>query len=87
MKDDASMEDYEERRLSGLTIRIDRDLCAATQNCIRVAPEVFVLGDDYIVTFVAEPEDIEQDRLIEACAVCPTDALIAINESGERLVP
>jgi len=82
-----TVEENEERRLSGLTIRIERDLCAATQNCIRVAPEVFVLGDDYIVTFVAEPKDIEQDRLIEACAVCPTNALIAINESGERLVP
>lgn len=81
------MEDNEERRLSGLTIRIERDLCAATQNCIRVAPEVFVLGDDHIVTFVAEPQDIEQDRLIEACAVCPTDALIALDESGEQLVP
>ena len=82
-----TVEENEERRLSGLTIRIERDLCAATQNCIRVAPEVFVLGDDCIVTFVAEPKDIEQDRLIEACAVCPTNALIAINESGERLVP
>lgn len=81
------MDNTEERTLSGLTIRIERDLCVATQNCIRVAPEVFVLGDDQIVTFVEEPQDIERDRLIESCAVCPTGALFAFDGSGERLVP
>lgn len=81
------MPDVEERMLSGLTIRIERDLCVATQNCIRVAPEVFELGTDQIVTFREDAADIEPDRLVEACAVCPTGALFAFAASGKRLVP
>lgn len=81
------MGDTEEQTISGLTIRIDRTLCIGTGNCVAVAPEVFVLGDDQIVTFVDAPEDIDQDRLIEACAVCPVDALLAFDEEGNQLVP
>lgn len=81
------MEEYEERQLSGLLIRIDRTLCVGTKNCVHVAPEVFELGYDQIVTFLDDAPDIERDRLIEACAVCPVGALLAFDESGTRLVP
>ena len=85
--ENTDMENTEERILSGLTIRIARDRCIASKNCIEVAPEVFALGDDQIVTFVRNPRDIERERLIEACAVCPTDTLLAFDESGKQLVP
>ena len=82
------MEDeYEDRHLSGLDVRIDRTLCVGTQNCVHVAPEVFVLDEDRIVTFLDDAPDIEQDRLIEACAVCPVGALLVFDGSGRRLVP
>lgn len=58
-----------------------------TKNCIHVAPEVFELGYDQIVTFLEDAQDIERDRLIEACAVCPVGALLAFDETGKRLVP
>lgn len=80
-------EEIEERTVSGHAIRIDRTLCIGSGNCVAVAPEVFVLGADQIVTFVDAPEDIDPDRLVEACAVCPVDALIAIGPDGEQLVP
>ena len=79
--------DFEERQVSGHTIRIDRTLCIGSGSCVAVAPEVFVLGDDQIVTFTDEPEDIEPDRMVEACAVCPVDALIATGPKGEQLIP
>lgn len=81
------MDDVEERTLSGLTIRIERGLCIATQNCIRVAPEVFELGSDQIVTFREDAEAIAPDRLVEACAVCPTGTLLAFDGDGRRLAP
>lgn len=80
-------EEYEERRLSELTIRIDRALCVATQNCVHVAPEVFELGVDQIVMFREDAKDIEPDRLVEACLVCPTGALWAFSEDGQQLAP
>ncbi len=41
-----SVMETEEQTISGLTVRIDRVLCIGTANCVAVAPEVFVLGDD-----------------------------------------
>lgn len=79
--------DFEERPVSSLTIRIDRTRCIGTGNCVAVAPEVFVLGDDHIVTFQKPPGDIDRNRLIEACDICPVDALFAFDEEGRQLVP
>ena len=78
---------FEEDRISGYTIRIDRFTCIGTANCVAVAPEVFEMGDDQIVTFVEEPEDIESDRLIEACDICPVEALIATDAEGTQIAP
>ena len=43
------------------------------------APEVFELDDERICTFKADINDIETERLIEACSVCPVDALTAVH--------
>ncbi len=69
-----------ERRVSGLLVRIDRDACIGTGACVKLAPEVFVLDDRQVVTFVDEPEDIDPERVIEACQSCPVFALEAIEE-------
>jgi len=69
------MADLEERRIDGLTISIDRLTCIGSRNCVKIAPEVFQLDADGIVTFIDAPPDIGRDRLIEACQVCPVEAL------------
>ena len=69
------MDDFEERRIEGLTIAIDRLTCIGSRNCVKIAPEVFQLGADGIVTFTEAPPDIGRERLAEACGVCPVDAL------------
>ena len=81
------MPETEQRRISGLQITIERGTCIGSDNCTQVAPEVFVLAYDAIVTFVDDVEDIDRDRLIEACAVCPVDALIVEDEDGRQIVP
>ena len=81
------MADFVERTISGLTIRIDRTLCISTGNCMKVAPDVFAFNGENICAFKADPADIERDRLIDACDVCPVDALIVMDETGTQLVP
>lgn len=76
-----------ERRFGGLTIRIDRGQCIATTNCIKLAGDVFVLDGERICSFVSAPGDAEHERLIEACRVCPVQALIVIDEEGRQIVP
>ena len=79
--------DFVERKIGGLTIRIDRSLCISTSNCMTVAPDVFEFDDEMICAFKENPVDIERERLIDACDVCPVNALIVIDRDGKQLVP
>jgi len=79
--------DFEERKVGNLTVRIDRTVCIGTANCAKVAPELFVLDDERIITFREPAVEIEPDRAVEACRVCPVDALAAFDADGRPLVP
>jgi ferredoxin len=81
------MEEFKEKKISDLRIKIDRTTCIATGNCIKAAPEVFELDDERICSFKKDLIEIDNKRLIEACSVCPVDALTAINKKGEKIVP
>jgi ferredoxin len=79
--------DFEERKVGAVTVRIDRTTCIGTGNCAKVAPELFVLDDEKIITFREPPAEVESDRAVEACRVCPVDALAAFDADGRQLVP
>lgn len=80
-------EDLVERKCGDLTIRIDRLTCIASGNCMKVTPDLFEFDAENICAFKASPADVERERLIEACKVCPVDALIVIDSNGKQLVP
>jgi ferredoxin len=79
--------DILERKMGGLTVRLHRSICIGTANCIKIAPEVFVLDSEHINTFKEDLAGIARDRLIDACDACPVDALTVLDEKGEQLVP
>ena len=43
--------------------------------------------DEEIAVFVTEIGTTSRERLIQACASCPVDALTAFDEKGEQLAP
>ncbi len=81
------MGDFVERKVGDLTVRIDRGTCIGTTNCTKLAPEVLELDAENIIAFKNDPAAIERDRLIEACRVCPVDALIVLDAARNQLVP
>ena len=81
------MTDFEERRVGSLTVRIDRSTCIGTSNCAKVAPDLFVLDDERIITFREPSANVAPDLAVEACQVCPVDALSAFDEDGKQLAP
>ena len=83
-----SVADFLERKIGTLTVRIDRTTCIGTANCAKVAPDLFVLDDERIITF-CEPvaAAAPAERVVEACDVCPVDALSVTSEDGRQLVP
>jgi ferredoxin len=76
-----------EKIISGLKIIIDRDTCIGTGNCIKLAGEVFELDNLKIVAFKDDIKETDQKLLVEACSVCPVNALAAIDENGNQIVP
>ena len=74
-----------ERIIEGLRVHIDRDLCVSFGDCIEAAPGVFEFDDEEIAVFVSETDTIGREKLIEACASCPVDALSAFDEEGEQV--
>ena len=76
-----------ERKIGDLTVRIDRETCISTGNCMKVAPDVFEFDGEKICVFRGDLPAIERERMIEACHVCPVDALIVIDAGGAQLVP
>lgn len=81
------MTETEERQLGDLTVRIDRTLCVGFGDCVEEAEDVFALDDEEIVVFKDSPGSVERKKLLEACSVCPVDALEVWDKDGEKLVP
>ena len=81
------MSEVQERKVGGVTVRVHRDGCISTGACVKAAPEVFRLDSRQVVTFAEPVAEIERDRLVDACQLCPVDALEAFDEEGEQLAP
>jgi ferredoxin len=79
------VKDTLERKVGALTVRIDRTTCIGTVNCAKVAPELFLLDDVGIIAFREPPADVPPDVVVEACAVCPVDALAVFGSDGHEL--
>jgi len=75
-----------DRKVFGLRVVIDRELCVGFGDCIEGAPEAFRLDEEGIVVFT-EPERALRDRLVAACDACPVDALTVWDEDGNQIVP
>lgn len=76
-----------EQTIHGITVKVDRTLCIGSANCVKIAPEFFELDEHNLSSFLDNPGDIEKEKIIEACEVCPTNALIVIDDNGVQLVP
>ena len=80
------MSDVLERTVGNLTVRVDRTLCVGFGDCVQEAPEAFRLDEEEVVVFES-PEQVERERLLRACEVCPVDALSVFDAGGNQLVP
>ena len=59
-----------------MKIEVDRSLCAAMGMCEEIAPEYFVIGDEGTMEVLREDiADADEERLHEAVARCPRQAL------------
>lgn len=88
------MGDPVEHQIGDLTVRIKGNTCISTGNCINLAPDYFEFDDRKIVSFkdgIPGPDDelpeADRERIVEACSLCPVEALEVIDGDGNQLVP
>lgn len=81
------MNDIVERKISDLRVVIERTTCIGSENCIKSAPKLFVLDADRYCSFVEPVGENDKDKIIEACSVCPVQALYVYDETGKQIVP
>jgi ferredoxin len=63
-------------------VAIDPDLCIGSGECVRLAPEAFVLDEDLGVSLPLPPADrLDEERLAGIVGACPT-AAIAVRRTG-----
>lgn len=74
------------RRVGDLIVTIDRLLCVGFGDCIDEAPEAFEFDDEGIAVLTT-PDEVERERLLKACKVCPVDAITVIDADGRQLIP
>jgi ferredoxin len=85
---DRPAEDRPRREVGGLTVLLDRDSCIGSGSCVAVAPAVFELDSMVQVAFVPEDDQpVARELLIEACQVCPVDAITLLDGDGDRVCP
>ena len=77
---------FEERIVSGLRVRIDRELCVGFGDCVKQAPGAFRLDDEGLAVF-ENPQQTARDELLLACDACPVDAITVWDAEGRQLVP
>jgi ferredoxin len=63
-------------------VKIDLDLCAGYGNCVDAAPDVFQMSDDSDIAevLIPHPEPDLEEAVRKAARVCPSDAVILIED-------
>jgi ferredoxin len=67
-------------------IRIDREKCIGSQNCIASAPTVYRLDRNHKAVLI-NPETVDEETLLFSAESCPTEAIILEDDDGRRVYP
>jgi ferredoxin len=67
-------------------VRVDREKCIGSANCIASAPSAFTL-DDGEKAVLLDPDTVDDETLLLSAESCPTEAIIIEDEEGRRIYP
>jgi ferredoxin len=62
-----------------LVVRIDRDVCMGSGNCVYEAPGAFDLDGDTIA-YVVDASGAPEEKVIAAARKCPTHAITVVRD-------
>jgi ferredoxin len=68
-----------------LRVRIDKNGCQSSGNCLEAAPEAFAFDADGLAEAVPGAESLPRARLLEIARRCPALAISIFDESGDEI--
>jgi ferredoxin len=71
---------------SGLTIKLDRQLCIGAATCALLAPKTFALDEEGKVVMINGGENDDDDTVLLAAESCPVRAIL-VSKNGDPLYP
>lgn len=69
-----------------MRIRVDRERCIGSENCVASAPSVFQIDADGKVILL-DPGTVDEETLWLAAEICPTEAIVIEDDEGHQLYP
>ncbi|HLI51869.1 MAG TPA: ferredoxin [Thermomicrobiaceae bacterium] len=69
-----------------MRIRVDRERCIGSENCVASAPSVFQIDADGKVLLL-DPGTVDEETLWLAAEICPTEAIVIEDDDGNQLYP
>lgn len=67
-------------------VRIDRERCIGSENCVANAPSVFKIDADGKVVLL-DPGSVDEETLWFVAEICPTEAIVIEDDEGNQLYP
>lgn len=69
-----------------MRVRVDRERCIGSENCVASAPSVFQIdGDGKAMLLDVSSVDVETLWLV--AEICPTEAIVIEDDEGNQLYP
>ena len=68
-----------------LRVRIDKNSCQSSGNCVEAAPEEFGFDEDGLAEAGPGAGDLPRARLLEIARRCPALAIAILDESGNEI--
>ena len=69
-----------------MQIRILRSACCGNAQCVEIAPDIFALDSQHKAT-VLDEEAAPVEALIAAAEACPCQAVLILDDEGNRVFP
>jgi len=68
-----------------LRVRIDKNSCQSSGNCVEAVPEAFGFDEDGLAEAGPSAGDLPRARLLEIARRCPALAIAILDESGNEI--
>ena len=68
-----------------LRVRIDKNSCQSSGNCLEAAPEAFRFDEDGLAEVGSAAGALPRARLLEIARRCPALAIAILDESGNEI--